>query len=244
MSKIRPPTKMVGGKAYLCHWIIDQFPPHRVYAEPFGGGASVLLNKEPCPVETYNDLNGRLTRLFRVLRDKGKQFLAKVQLTPYSQAEFVAAQAYPKGGDDVAKAVCDFVRWRQSFGGQGQSWSYTTGRARGGMAGDVNGWWTAIAQLPRVIQRLSRVQIANQDALEFIPRFDHKDGLLYCDPPYAPSARAGNGELYEHALDEAGHRRLAALLQKCQAKVVLSGYPSPLYDELYRDWRCLRRDIA
>jgi len=68
---IRPPVKWYGGKRYLAPKIIGFFPQHRVYLEPFGGGASVLLNKEPVDVETYNDLDFRITRLFRVLRARG-----------------------------------------------------------------------------------------------------------------------------------------------------------------------------
>jgi hypothetical protein len=121
-------------------------------------------------VETYNDLDLRISRLFRVLRDEGERFLEKVRLIPYSQVE--AANTYPDGGGDLEKAICDFVRWRQSFGGKGTAWSYTTGRARGGMAGDVNAWWTAIEGLPLMIDRLRRVQIICQSAFDAIPRFD------------------------------------------------------------------------
>src|SRR4051812_3664602 len=122
---IRPPVKWHGGKRYLAARIIEHFPKHRVYLEPFGGGASVLLNKSPVDVETYNDLDKRISRLFKVLRDKGEDFLKKVQLIPYSQVEFENAETYPKKATDLEKAVCDFVRWRQSFGGKGKSWSYT-----------------------------------------------------------------------------------------------------------------------
>jgi DNA adenine methylase len=175
---MRPPVKWHGGKRYLAGRIIERFPEHRIYLEPFGGGASVLLNKPPVDVETYNDLDLRITRLFRVLRDQGEKFLSKVRLIPYSQVEFEAAAEYPDGAGDLEMAICDFVRWRQSFGGKGQGWSYTTGRARGGMAGDVNAWWTAIEALPQVIDRLRRVQILCQSAFDAIPRFDHKDALI------------------------------------------------------------------
>ena len=49
-----------------------QFPTHETYVEPFGGGASILLNKPPAPVEVYNDKNPRITRLFRVIRNQGE----------------------------------------------------------------------------------------------------------------------------------------------------------------------------
>ena len=105
MATIRPPVKWHGGKRYLAKRIISYFPSHRIYLEPFGGGASVLLNKPPVDVETYNDLDLRITRLFRVLRDKGSQFLQRIRLVPYSQVEFEWADCYPEGADDVDKAA-------------------------------------------------------------------------------------------------------------------------------------------
>jgi len=240
---MRPPVKWHGGKRYLAKRIVDQFPPHRIYLEPFGGGASVLLNKEPVEVETYNDLDHRITRLFRVLRDQGEQFTQKVRLTLYSQIEFDSA--YPPGATDLEMAFCDFIRWRQSFGGKGQAWSYTTGRARGGMAGDVNAWWTAIDLLPVIIDRLRRVQIICQSAFDAIPRFDHPEGLIYCDPPYVHSTREQNSrQVYHTEMTDADHRMLGKLLQRCKAKIVVSGYPSPLYQEIYNDWRVVTFDIA
>jgi len=242
---IRPPVKWHGGKRYLASRIINNFPDHRIYLEPFGGAASVLLNKVPVEVETYNDLDQRITRLFRVLRDQGEAFVERVRFIPYSQVEFEAAATYAAGATDMDKAVCDFVRWRQSFGGQGQSWSYTTGRARGGMAGDVNAWWTAIDMLPRIVDRLRRVQIICQSAFEAIPRFDHQDGLIYCDPPYVHDTRSrGSTNVYAVEMSDDDHQQLAKLLNDCKARVVLSGYPSPLYNELYATWRRVTFDIA
>lgn len=242
---LRPPVKWYGGKRYLASKIIELFPKHRVYLEPFGGGASVLLNKEPVDVETYNDLDRRISRLFQVLRDSGEAFVEKVRLIPYSQVEFEAAAEYPKGATELEQSICDFVRWRQSFGGKGKSWSYTTGRARGGMAGDVNAWWTAIEMLPQIIDRLRRVQILCQPALDAIQRFDHPEGLIYCDPPYVHGTRSkGSTDIYGVEMTDDNHRELAGLLSGCKSKVVLSGYPSALYQELYSKWRKVEFDIA
>ena len=244
-KKLRPPVKWHGGKCYLARRIIEHFPPHRVYLEPFGGAASVLLNKPPVDVEAYNDLDLRITRLFRVLQRQGSQFAERVQFIPYSQKEFEDAVEYPPDSTELDKAVCDFVRWRQSFGGKGQTWSYTTTRARGGMAGDVNGWWTAIRQLPEIIERLKRVEILHQPALQAIHRFDGPDTLIYCDPPYLHETREPNScSVYGVEMSEDDHRELAYVLNACQSKVVLSGYPSPLYDRLFSSWRRVEFDIA
>lgn len=244
-GKLRPPVKWHGGKHYLVERIIAYFPPHRVYLEPFGGAASVLLNKPPVEVEAYNDLDLRITRLFRVLQHQGDAFVSRVQFIPYSQKEFDDAGEYPLNASELDMAVCDFVRWRQSFGGKGKTWSYTTSRARGGMAGDVNAWWTAIDQLPEIVERLRRVQILHQPAIHAIRRFDSPETLIYCDPPYVHETRDANSRnVYGVEMSEADHRELADVLNDCVGTVILSGYPSPLYKELFGHWRRAEFDIA
>ncbi len=242
---MRTPLKWYGGKRYLADWIIEHFPPHRIYLEPFGGGAAVLLSKPPVEVETYNDIDLRLTRFFGVLRDRGDDFIKRVSLIPYSQVEFERSGEYPPGADELDMAICDFVRWRQSFAGKGESWSYTTTRARGGMAGDVNAWWTAIDALPQVIERLRRVQILCKSAFDAIPRFDHPEAVIYCDPPYLHETRHHTSRsVYHNEMSEEDHRKLAMVLNQCKAAVILSGYDSPLYDELYAGWGKVSRAIA
>jgi len=244
-KKLRPPIKWHGGKHYLASRIINCFPPHRVYLEPFGGASSVLLNKPPVEVEAYNDLDLRITRLFRVLQNQADGFVSRVRFIPYSQKEFKDAAEYPPGCTELDKAVCDFVRWRQSFGGRGKTWSYTTTRARGGMAGDVNAWWTAIDQLPEIVDRLRRVQILHQPALDAIRRFDSPETLIYCDPPYLHETRDPNSRaVYGVEMIKALHSELGAVLNECVGAVVLNGYPSPLYEELFAHWRRVDFDIA
>jgi DNA adenine methylase len=241
---LRPPVKWHGGKHYLCHWIIGNFPPHHTYLEPFGGGASVLLNKAPSQVEVYNDLDERITRLFRVLRDNGDEIRRRLSLTPYSETEFQSA--VESCCDEIEQARRDFVRWRLSLGGRGDSFSFTLHRVRRGMPDVVSGYLSMIdEQLPFIIERLRRVQIVQRPAIDVIRTWDSPQTLVYCDPPYVPESRhAGSREVYGCEMSEHDHRELAEVLQNCQSRVLLSGYPSALYNDLYGKWRQVQFDIA
>src|SRR5947209_1886810 len=174
MRILRPPVKWHGGKRYLSRSIIDFFPPHRTYLEPFGGAASVLLNKIPSSVEVYNDLDQRVTRLFRILRDHGEEFRRLLTLTPYSEVEF--DRAGQPAETEIEQARRDFVRWRMSLGGRGDSFSFTLHRVRREMADVVSGYLSMIDQeLPTIIERLRKVQIVNRPALEVIRTWDSPD---------------------------------------------------------------------
>jgi len=240
---LRPPVKWHGGKFYLCQRIIQLFPPHDTYLEPFGGAASVLLNKPRSSVEVYNDLDERITRLFQVLRDHGPELQRRLSLTPYSEVEFQDAEQ--PAGDEIEQARRDFVRWRLSLGGRGESFSFTLHRVRRGMADVVSGYLSMIdEELPRIIERLRTVQIVKRPALDAIRTWDSPKTLIYADPPYLHSTREeGSCSIYGCEMSEEDHRELAELLKGCQAKVILSGYPSDLYEELYRGWRTVEFDM-
>lgn len=249
-TRIRPPVKWHGGKHYLAKRIIELFPEHHTYVEPYGGCASVLLNREPSSVEVYNDMDFSIFNLFWVLRNRPCQFSSAIALTPYHEHEFnedaectLAQMEVTRQEHGVEKARRDYVRWRQSFGGQGRSFCPTLHRVRRGMADNVSGWLSSIDDnLPLVIERLRTVQILNRDALDVIRTWDSPETLFYCDPPYLHETRAST-DVYGREMSGIDHLNLLSNLMGIKGRVILSGYPSGMYRDVLRTWRTKTFDL-
>lgn len=117
---MRSPICWLGGKGLLVKKLLPLVPEHRIYVEVFGGGASLLLAKDPAvsEVEVYNDLDSRLVNLFEVLREPEgfAEFERRAVLTPFGREVFRRARD-SEAVDPVEGAWAFFVR--QSFGGMG-----------------------------------------------------------------------------------------------------------------------------
>lgn len=217
--------------------IIALFPPHQTYVEPFGGAAWVLLNKEPSPVEVYNDIDGDVVNLFWALRERGEELQRLLQLTPYAREGFIAC--LDNCDNSLERARRTFVRFRQGFNGKGGTpadWHYNISLSRRGIAAVVSQWLSAIDDvLPQVVARLRLVQIEQRDALDMITRYDRPETLFYCDPPYMAESRVDTRS-YDHEMSDEKHHQLLAILRELRGMVVLSGYHCSLYDETLSDW--------
>jgi len=216
--------------------ILKLFPPHRVYVEPFGGGASLLFAKKPSPVEIYNDVDSGLVDLFRVLRDptRFEQFQRLVSLTPYSREEYCfCRETWEKCDEDIERAYRWFVVARMSFGGRfGRSWGFAVSKSSRGMSSECSSWLGAIEGLPQVHGRLMRVQIEHSDFRRIIATYDTPETLFYCDPPYMPATRKSGG--YRHEMTAEDHEELVALILGVKGMALLSGYRHSAYDALER----------
>ncbi len=87
-----------GGKYSHLEWLLPLLPKATHYCEPFGGSSAVLLNREPSPVETYNDIDGEVVNFFRVLRDRKDELIQAIGLTPFAREEFRVAIAEEEEG--------------------------------------------------------------------------------------------------------------------------------------------------
>lgn len=230
-----------GGKYSHLNWLLPLLPATTHFCEPFGGSAAVLINREPSPVETYNDLHSEVVNFFRVLREQKEALIEAIGLTPFSREEFeIACSPAPTGLSDVERARRFYILARQVRTGLAQKassgrWAHCILTSRAGMAGAVSRWLGSVEDLPEIAQRLLRVQIENAPAIEVIQRYDSPETLFYCDPPYIHDSR-GDSNAYAHEMTDNEHRQLAQVLHSVKGKVALSGYRSNLMDKLYSDW--------
>lgn len=240
----RPVLRYHGGKWMLAPWIIEHFPPHKVYTEAYGGAASVLMRKPRAKlVEVYNDLDGEIVNLFRLLRDPATAgaLADAVQRTPFAREEFNLS--YEACEDALEQARRTMVRSFFGFGSDSASGTRTGFRANGNRqtAHPAKDWGNLPNAMADFCARLKGVVIENRPAVEVLLQHDAPETLHYCDPPYVPETRSRHvlrtGKGYRHELTEEDHRRLAEVLHAAQGMVILSGYHSDLYDELYGAWR-------
>ncbi len=237
-SRARPVLRYYGGKWVLAPWILSFFPPHRVYVEAFGGAASVLLRKPRSPVEVYNDLDGQIVNVFRVLQNpaSGAKLAALLQVTPFSRAEY--ALSFQSAECPIEQARRSIIRSFMGFGGD----SLHT-KSKSGFRGKTTNpnhhrnaaldWANYPHCIPSFVERLTGVTIEQRPAAQILKTFDAPDTLFYLDPPYVHETRGrGKRHGYEHEMTNEQHEELISLLPEVKGMVVLSGYAHGIYDRL------------
>jgi DNA adenine methylase len=235
---VKSPVPYFGAKGRTAPWIVSVLPRHQHYVEPYCGGLSVLLAKQPSPMETVNDLDHELVTFWRVLRDRPAELVRVCALTPHSRNELADAHEPVTDPDDeleLARRI--WCRLAQGRAGtlRNTGWRYYIDPA-GSATGMPDYMAAYVGRLATAAERLSRVSLESLPALDLIAKYGRqKDVLLYVDPPYLGTTRPWSNYRVEMK-DETSHRELAAALADCNAAVVLSGYASPLYDELYDGW--------
>jgi DNA adenine methylase len=248
-----PILKYYGGKFRLGRWIISHFPVHEHYVEPFGGGGSVLMQKPPSRVETYNDADGDVCNFFRVLRDRPDDLINRIRLTPWSRDEYEACLRNFETSLDQSRAArlsfpdVDLENARRLYvrlwmsrhaGTLSTASAWRRNKDRRSPASDIRP-----ASLYDAAKRLLPVQIENRDALQLMSEMDSPATLFYLDPPYVTGTRT-NKKRYAYELDDAGHTAIARVARKVKGFVVLSGYACELYKALYEDHGWRRIDIV
>lgn len=242
----RPPLRYHGGKWLLARWIISNFPKHEVYVEPFGGGASVLLQKSRANGEVYNDIWETVVNVFRVLREPymAQELKRRIELTPFSRVEFDLCNSdyIKKQIDPVERARLTILRSLAGFGSASVNGYYSTGfRANSNRSGSTpaRDFANYPAHIDSFVERLRGVIIECRPYADIMRQHDTPKTLHYLDPPYVHATRnmkRGNAA-YAFEFTDDDHRQFAQVCHEMKGMVIISGYDSPLYDELFPGWK-------
>lgn len=237
---MKPPIPYFGGKMTVGPAIAALLPAHAHYVEPYCGSLAVLLAKKPSAHETVNDLDERLMTFWRVLRDRPNDLARAAALTPHSRLEHAQAEGLEVEDDDLELARQVFVRLTQGRAGQLRRTGWRSYINPAGSNASMPDYLAGyVDRIAPAAERLQHVSLEARPALEIIAKYGAEpEVLLYVDPPYLGTTRTRSWDGYEHEMrGEADHRELAEALHAARAAVVISGYPSDLYDrELYAGW--------
>lgn len=241
-----PPVPYFGGKQRIASKIANLLPSHQHYVEPFGGGLSVLFAKRPAPMETVSDIDGHIMAFWRVLRDRPADLARACALTPHARTEHAAA-ADLNVDDDLEHARRVWIRLTQGRGGQLRKtgWRYHVDPSGStmSMSAYLRGY---VQRIIPAAERLQRVSLECKPALDLIAQYGQHPGvLLYLDPPYLGSTRAGSTDGYRvEMIRPDQHAALLASIVDLPCAVVLSGYSSEQYDDALSKWSRIEIDAS
>ena len=215
----------MGGKQALYPTILQRFPPgfrNMMYVEVFGGGGSVLLNKERSVREVLNDANGNLINLYRVVREHPEELKDRLLYVLHNREDFKLAQrrlAQFPPADPIQRAADFYQIIRQSYAGNGKQFC-TVARSM----------WAGFPAIDRVAGRLQGVTLEIEDFETIFQRYDSPNTHFYLDPPYFFTEDYYPGNIFLRS----DHQRLAAILLNAEGLWLLSYNLCPEVLELYQ----------
>jgi DNA adenine methylase len=180
---MKTPLSYYGGKQQLAKRILGLIPEHRIYCEPFLGGAAIFFAKAPSPVEVINDTNGELINFYEVFQRDFSALEKEIAISLHSRKQHRQAEVIynnPEMFDRVKRAWAVWMLANASYGCM----------LDGGFGFDRTG--TTSKKLKNKRQsfsvdyaiRLQQAQIECRDALRVIQTRDTPDAFFYLDPPY------------------------------------------------------------
>ena len=220
-----------------------------VYVEVFGGGGSVLLNKERSVREVLNDANGNLINLYRVVREHPDELKDRLLYVMHNREDFKIAQRRleeatgrcfpvlpqqdgnssdsqgklaekkPEVSSPVLRAADFYQVVRQSYAGNGKQFSAV-----------ARSMWAGFPAIDRVAGRLQGVTLEKEDFGVIFQRYDSPNTHFYIDPPYVYTEDYYPGNIFLRS----DHQRLAAILLNAEGLWLLSYNLCPEVLELYQ----------
>lgn len=202
----------------------------KIFVDLFCGSIAMLCYLPWDVKVVVNDINGNLTNLYMVIRDRPSDFVSEVMKFPYSEVVFQKFKEDLKGGNfksDLARAVAYYYVSFGAYRGRMDnplfmiSTSADTNRAE---TYKKNVKW--ILQLSK---RLQNVEILNRDFRRVLQSYNAEAVFVYADCPYL-----GTEDYYDYVFTVQDHKDLAGMLKSHKGKFALSSKAKKQLRKLYR----------
>lgn len=244
---------IVGGKHRLAFRLVDfcARTGADMLVDVFGGSAAVTLAAASSFKKLiYNDADGDLVNLFRVISDRTQraELYRVLRWLPPSRRIFNDDGArYLSGGhsfsrikDPVERARCTLYRHLFAFGGKVRNGGFMVSSGNCKRIKEVFRYRNVLRKICKIGELFRMVMIENLDYSDVIRiHGNHESTVLFVDPPYV-----GTEGYYSRCLPDGAHTMLAHQLEGCRAQVVCTYYDTPLIRTLYPaqlwDWHSIQ----
>jgi len=210
-----------GGKSAVAEKIVELIPPHRIYVEPFAGGAAVFFNKPKAEVNVLNDKDPEIAFAYKFIQNINEEKIEKLkQFKLIGSESLFKSLLNLKPKNDVERFYRFMYLTRFSYNNKRKHFS----------ASDI-GKKLNIDKFLKLKDKLKDVKIYNKNYREIIKEFDSKDTLFYIDPPYLNWGKS------EFKFDLESWKELIETLKGIKGKFILSFGKDPQLEELVSEFK-------
>lgn len=240
---MKPILKWAGGKRKYLSKITGFFPQsYNSYHEPFVGAGAVFFSMES-DTATINDLNSRLMRFYKVVRDCPDDLIEENKKHEHSEEYFYQAReefnellsSVHTDQDRVREASLLLYLNRTCYNGLYRVNSDGEFNTSFGRIKNPN--WVQTTRIQSASRLLQNTRMLNKD-FKYVLDDTSKGDLVYFDPPYKPRSKTADFTQYtDEGFDQDDQRRLrdtVVELTENNVSVILTNTPS--VTELYEKY--------
>lgn len=197
-ARLPPLLAWAGGKQQMVRTLCLHLPPHRVYVEPFAGGASLFWAKVPAEVEVLSDVDCRLIEFYKAVREAGSlEELIRWGWKPSRErfSELKACLKDPRAcelDDPIFRAYAFLYVNKFGYGGKMGNPTYNPAKEEECEGRELCGLYKVNRRWEEVRDRLRHAVLLCADFREVIPRYDSPETFFFLDPPYWDPRHGGS----------------------------------------------------